>query len=153
MRVCFIGHRAISHAEDVMRLLKETVVNLIDKGATTFLFGSMSAFNALSWQVVTELKEKYPYMKRVYVRSAHPYISKAYETYLLTSYEETYFTKKVERAGKSSYVQRNAEMIDTSSYCVFYYNENYTPSKGNSGTKIAYEYAKKKKKDIINLYT
>ena len=56
-------------------------------------------------------------------------------------------------------------MIDNSTYCVFYYNENYTPplkrtpkrntvstSKRNSGTKIAYDYAMKKKKQIINLY-
>ena len=77
------------------------------------------------------------------------------------SYEETYFPTKLENAGKYSYVKRNYEMIDSSTYCVFYYNENYTPPlnrqalpsfKRTSGTKIAYTYATKKNKNIINLY-
>ncbi len=165
MKVCFIGHRTIENAEEVISSLKETVVELIKKGVTTFLFGSMSAFDDLSWKVVTQLKEEHPFIKRIYVRSTYPYIDKSYEKYLLESYEETYFPPKIENAGKYSYVERNYEMIDNSTYCVFYYNENYIPtlksptkrhillpSKRNSGTKIAYEYAQKKKKEIINLY-
>lgn len=166
MTVCFIGHRTIIKTEELISSLKETVINLINKGVTTFLFGSMSEFDDLSWEVVTELKKEYPTIKRIYVRSAYPYIDKSYENYLLESYEETYFPEKIENAGKSSYVERNYEMIDKSTYCVFYYDENYTPSpkrvpkhnmlpttKRKSGTKIAYEYAVKKKKEIINLYT
>ena len=54
-------------------------------------------------------------------------------------------------------------MVDDSDYCVFYYDENYTReskySKNNmiirtpqSGTKLAYNYAVRKKKKIINAY-
>ena len=162
---CFIGHRNIENREKVELGLKETVLELVGKGVTTFLFGSMSQFNTLSWEVVTELKEKYPFIKRVYVRSAFQNINKSYEDYLLESYEETYFPSKIENAGKYSYVERNYEMINLSQYCVFYYNQNYIPkvkeyskrcmilpTKRNSGTKIAYEYAVKKKKTIINLF-
>ena len=54
-------------------------------------------------------------------------------------------------------------MIDDSDFCVFYYNNSYKPkAKGNkrskmydyqpnSGTKIAYEYANKEHKAIINI--
>ena len=117
----------------------------------------MSEFDDLSWEVVTALKGKYPFIKRVYVRSAYPYIDERYEKYLLESYEETYFPPKLEKAGKYSYVERNCEMIDSSIYCVFYYNESYVPKvnekpKKKSGTKIAYNYAIKKNKKIINLY-
>ena len=89
------------------------------------------------------LKKTYPLIKRVYVRSNYPNIDKSYEEYLLKSYEETYFPPKLENAGKYSYVERNYEMIDNSTYCIFYYNENYVPpfkgpSKRNSVTKIAY---------------
>ena len=165
MKVCFIGHRTFEETEELISSLKETVVTLIKKGVTSFLFGSMSAFDELSWKVVTRLREEIPYIKRVYVRSAYQYIDKSYEKYLLESYEETYFPSKIENAGKYSYVERNYEMIDSSTYCIFYYNKNYIPtlnrppknnillpSKRNSGTKIAYEYAQKKKKEIINLY-
>ena len=165
MQVCFIGHRTIKKTEGLKCLLKETIITLINKGVTTFLFGSMSEFDDLSWEVVTELKEKFPSIKRVYVRSTYPYLDKAYEEYILKFYEETYFPPKLEKAGKYSYIERNYEMINDSAYCVFYYNENYIPpikrqnkhklllpSRRNSGTKIAYEYAKKKKKEIINLF-
>ena len=67
-------------------------------------------------------------------------------------------------AGRAAYVERNYEMIDKSDYCVVYYDENYLPSERKkskkdlfsyqpkSGTKIAYEYAVKKKKKIINVF-
>jgi len=145
--------------------LKQAIITLIENGVTTFLFGSKSEFNRLSWEMVTQLKETYPFIKRVYVRSAYQYINESYEKYLLESYEETYFPKKIEKAGKYSYVERNYEMIDNSTYCIFYYNINYVAPfrsrcnhnmlsqvKRNSGTKIAYEYAIKKKKVVINLY-
>ncbi|MBR6789007.1 MAG: DUF1273 family protein [Clostridia bacterium] len=165
MQACFIGHRSIEKTQEVISSLKETVIALINKGVTSFLFGSMSEFDNLSWEVVTDLKEKYPFIKRVYVRSAYQYIDKTYEEYLLEFYEETYFPHKLENAGKYSYVERNYEMIDKSTYCVFYYNENYAPQKKrqskhemllssgrNSGTKIAYKYAIRKKKVIINVH-
>jgi len=165
MQACFIGHRTIEKNEELISSLKETIVILVNKGVNTFLFGSMSEFNDLAWKVVTELKNEYPFIKRVYVRSSYRYIEKSYEEYLFQSYEETYYPVTLENAGKCSYIKRNYEMIDNSTYCVFYYNENYTPplkrtpkrntvstSKRNSGTKIAYDYAMKKKKQIINLY-
>ena len=161
MRVCFIGHRNIEKTDELISLLRDTIVTLIDKGVTTFLFGSKSEFDNLSWKIVTELKKNYPLIKRVYVRAAYQFIDKSYEEYILQSYEETYFPPKLENAGRFSYVEHNYEMIDNSMYCVFYYNEDYMPplnrntllpSSNNSGTKIAYEYATKKKKIIINLY-
>ncbi len=165
MQACFIGHRTIENSKKLKVLIKKTVVTLINKGVTTFLFGSVSDFDKMSWEIVSELKSKYPVIKRIYVRSAYPHIDKVYEKYLFSLYEGTYFPNKIATAGKTSYVERNYEMIDKSSYCVFYYNEKYVPpTKGkdtdnvkvrvsrNSGTKIAYKYAIKLKKQIINLY-
>ena len=66
-------------------------------------------------------------------------------------------------AGKAAYVERNYEMIDNSSHCVIYYDENYMPPRRknsrrdlfdyqpNSGTKRAYDYAKRKRISIINV--
>lgn len=165
MQACFIGHRTICKDEQLISSLKQTILELINKGVTTFLFGSKSAFDDLSWKAVTEFKEIFSFIKRVYVRCSHKYIDKSYEKYLHEFYEETYFPPKIEKAGKYSYVERNYEMIDSSTYCVFYYNENYVvnlnrrhkynmllPTKDNSGTKVAYNYAIKKNKIIINLY-
>ena len=89
----------------------------------------------------TLLKTKYPYIKRVYVRAEYQYINEDYRKYLLENYEDTYYPKLVENAGKLSYIKRNYEMIDRSNFCMFYYNEN---PKIKSGTKIAFQYATKK---------
>lgn len=165
MKACFIGHRCIEKTKELICSLEETIVSLINKGVKTFLFGDMSEFNSVSWEVVSRIKEKYPHIKRIYVRSAFQYINESYKEYLLKSYEETYFPQEISKAGKYAYVERNYVMIDDSTYCVFYYNQNYIPqvkrkskridlsvSKRSSGTKIAYDYAIKKKKTIINLY-
>lgn len=165
MRVCFIGHRTIEITKELKKSLKETVESIIKKGVTTFYFGSKSQFNDLSWEIVTDLKGKYPHIKRVYIRSAYQHISKLYEDYLHGFYEETYFPPKIEKAGRYAHVERNYEMIDNSKYCVFYYNEKYQPhisrhyknsnrasTSCNSGTRIAYEYAVRKGKIVINLY-
>ena len=157
MKACFIGHRSIKITNTLITLLENTVENLIIKGVTTFLFGSMSDFDDLSLNIVTKLKQKYPFVKRVYVRSSYQFIDDNYTNYLLKFYDETYFPPEIENAGKYSYVKRNYKMIDNSYYCVFYYNENYIPetkrnTSVNSGTKIAYTYAIKKKKEVINLF-
>ena len=163
MNICFIGHRKISLTENLISQLRATILKLIDNGATTFYFGSMSEFDNLAWKIVTEYKTIYPNIIRVYVRASFEHINKSYEQYLLQSYDDTYFPEHISKAGKYAYVERNFEMINNSSVCVFYYNKNYIPQinpynhkasilKRNSGTKIAYQYAVKKKKQIVNLF-
>ena len=162
---CFFGHRKICETLELVEQLTQVVEDLITKeNVATFCFGSKSNFDSLCLKVVTKLKEKYPYIKRIYVRSEFPDISNNYEDYLLESYEETYFPEKLRNAGKASYVERNQEMINNSKFCVVYYDENYVPPirsrirnlsnyQPKSGTKIAYDFAIKKKRKIINLFT
>ena len=107
MKACFIGHKTIKKSEVLISSLKETVLTLIHKGVTTFLFGSNSEFNNLAWEILTKLKEEYPHVKRIYVRSTQQPLEKSYEEYLLKFYEETYCPSKIEKAGKYSYVERN----------------------------------------------
>ncbi len=112
MIVCFIGHRKIENKLQISVKINDVLIKLIKKGADRFLFGSKSEFNLICWESVTELKNQFPYIKRIYVRSSFPHINSLYEEYLLQYYEETYLPKKIENAGKSAYVERNFEMID-----------------------------------------
>ena len=149
---CFIGHRKINETEDLKIRLWDLTENLIiNKNVTTFLLGSKSEFNELCVNILIQAKEKYPHIKRVYVRAEYPDINEQYEKYLLQSCDETYFSKKLTNARSTVYVQRNYEMIDKSNFCIFYYNEQLSPIKRKSGTKIALDYAIKKKKIIFNL--
>ncbi len=162
---CFFGHRKIDKTPELIeRLTKEIEVLITEKEVNTFYFGSKSEFDSLCLKIVADLKKKYAHIKRVYVRAAFPDISDSYEKYFLEYYEKTYFLEKMRDAGKASYVECNQEMINKSDYCVVYYNENYTPPRRKnsrrdlvdyqpkSGTKVAYDYAAKKKKTIINIF-
>ncbi len=162
---CFIGHRNVEKTPELKESLIDTIRRLItENGVNKFLFGSKSRFDDLCQEVVTELREEYPDIKRVYVRMYYPELGEPYIGYILRDFEDTYMPERIENAGVARYVERNQEMINASDFCVFYYNEEYKPPlrkqsrsalstyQPKSGTKVAYEYAKQKKKDIINLY-
>ena len=164
-KMCFIGHREIEITDDLKEPLNKYIEQtILQEDVKVFLFGSGSKFDELCYDIVTKLKEKYPYIKRVYVRSNFECISDDYKQYLLEFYEETMFPEECANSGKISYIKRNQAMINQSDYCVFYYNENYLPPKRKttkknlfayqprSGTALAYRYAKQKKKLTINFY-
>ncbi len=161
---CFFGHRKIDKSPALIARLTNVIESLIsEQGVNTFYFGSKSEFDRLCLDAVTDLKKKYPHVKRIYVRAEFPYIDEGYKKRLLECYDDTYYPVKLMRAGRASYVERNFEMIDHSQYCICYYHASYVPprqknGKGDlfghtphSGTKIAYEYAVKRNLAIQNL--
>lgn len=147
---CFFGHRVINETEKLKTELIEVIEKLItDEGVNTFLFGSKSRFNNLCLELVTKLKQKYPHIKRVYVRAEFSVIDDDYKTYLLRSYEETYYPEKILNAGRAAYIERNFEMIDKSRFCIVYFEETELPTHRKSGTKIALDYAIKREREVI----
>ncbi len=149
---CFIGHREIEETEELKCKLSYIIEALIaEKNVDVFFFGSKSDFNNLCYDVVDELKEKYPHIKRIYARAEYPYINEDYKKYLLQFYEDTYYPESVLGANRAVYIKRNYSMINNSRYCIFYYNEKFAPTKRKSGTKIALDYAIYKEKNIILL--
>jgi uncharacterized phage-like protein YoqJ len=161
---CFFGHRKIAYTEELKAKLYNQIEELIlNEKVYIFLFGSKSEFDALCLETVSKLKEKYPHIKRIYVRSAFEHITDEYKNYLLMSYDDTYFPEHIKNSGKASYVERNQEMINNSQFCIVYYDANYLPPKRKngrrdltdyqpkSGTALAYAYAVKKKCEIFNM--
>ena len=67
MKSCsFFGHRDTPQTEELKQKVRETVERLIVKeGVDTFIFGGRSSFDELCHIVVTELKEKYLYIRRI----------------------------------------------------------------------------------------
>jgi len=146
---CFFGNRKIIETKELRRKLLETVERLIvEEDVSVFLFGSRSHFDDLCHELVTAMKEKYPQIKRIYVRAEYPFISDVYRAELLKNYEDTFFPKKIIDAGRAVYVERNREMIRQSDFCVVYYDEAVALSR-KSGTKIALTYARSQKKKCI----
>lgn len=149
MICCILGHREICETEELKRQLTLTIEDLIAKeNVDTFLFGSKSSFNSLCYELITQVKVKYPHIKRIYVRAEFPVINEDYREFLLKRYEDTYYPEGLTGAGRLVYIKRNEEMIGKSQFCLFYFDAAYA-AKGRSGTKIAYDYALKHKKRVI----
>ena len=166
MKSCsFFGHRDTPQTDELKQKIRETVERLItEDGIDTFLFGSRSQFDELCHIVVTELKEKYPNISRIAYLCKHEsgcLMGTGMElkrkikgiagrdTYV-AEYEEIKKSDRVDSAGCASYVERNQWMIDESDCLILYYNEGIGLK--SSGTKLAMEYAKRKKSlAIFNL--
>ena len=162
---CFLGHRKITVTDELVDRLYRVIEDLIiNEKINTFLFGSKSEFDKLCVDTVTNPKNKYPYIRRVYVRAEFPCINNDYKKYLSEFYDETYYPQRIEKAGRAKYIERNFEMINNSQYCIIYFDQKHLPSKktltssnpnnsvSKSCTQLAYEYAKKKELQIINLF-
>lgn len=164
-KCCFIGHRNVNLDEKQMNELNILLDDLINKKKIdSFLFGSKSNFDNICLKIVSQLKKIYPNIKRIgypcknemffYEKDKEKY-NKNFLTIIgqninILFVDETISFKNQEKTGKYSYIKRNQEMINASDICIFYYDEHYNLKK--SGTKIAYDYALKNKKTIINIY-
>lgn len=154
MNVAFIGHRKIENSDALRERTKNTVETLIvNEGADTFIFGSKSEFDSLCYDIVTELRNKYKNIKRIYIRADCEYIDEYYLKYLHEYYEETYYPIRVRGAGVLSYIKRNEAIIDMCETLITYYNNAYMPhTKTRSGTGLAVSRAYSMKKRIINMF-
>ncbi len=161
---CVFGHRKVLEKDEIREKLSEIFERLIvSENVNIFYLGSRSEFDDLCRQVLAVKKEKYPHIKRIYIRAEYPDINEDYENYLLKSCEVTYFPERAINGGKAVYVERNCEMIDKSDFCVVYFKDGYLPPRRKGGNKdlfdyqpksvsgIAYNYAVRKKRLIINL--
>ena len=147
---CFFGHRTINETNELRTKLMNCIEKLItDEKVDTFLFGSKSEFDRLCLEVVTELKGKYPHIKRIYVRAEYPVINDGYNSYLLNSYDFTYYPQVIIGAGRAVYVKRNYEMIDRSNFCIVYCEDGDKYEGRRSGARLALDYAEKRGKRII----
>lgn len=161
---CFIGHRKINDTPELRERLQSILLDLVETGTVNFIFGDHSAFDSLCYELVTELKEKYPVIKRINFRKDYEDTDDYTMQFLIVGYEESICPKGVGSAGRASYVERNQAMIRESDICIFYYDENYQPSRRKtsrrdlfdyqpkSGTALAFQYAKRKNKTIINCF-
>ena len=155
MKACsFFGHRDTPQTEELKEKVREIVERLIiEEGVDTFLFGSRSKFDELCHMVVTELKEKYPYIQRIAYLCKHESGCMVGEgkdeqrrikeltgrDVYVQEFEDIKKSDRVNSARRASYIERNYWMINDSNYSIiFLHFENQ-----NGGTREAYNYARK----------
>lgn len=166
---CFIGHRKVEITDELIDSIYSTAEKLIlNHNVTLFNFGSKSTFNDICHSVVTELKSKYANLIRTAYCTKSEYacleseresqektISKILDKDIrLLGFERRVTPEILLKSGKASYIKRNEIMINDSDYCVFYYDINASRNSiVQSGTELAYKYAMKQNKTVVNLCT
>ena len=143
------GHSKIKITKELENNLKSTFKMLIaQENVKYFYFGGFGEFDDLCHSIITELKNEYPEVYRIFCLSdpRHQRLSKRPKWLKDEDYEEiTYLDLNFDYWYTRIYY-RNCEIIDHSDFVVFYVNHTE-----QSGAYKALQYAIKKKKQIINI--
>lgn len=154
-RISFIGHREILD-NNLRQVLKTIVEEKIQEGYLFFTMGTHGKFDEMALSVCRELRKTYLNIKiEVVITSLNKikkivdhdeiYGDEVYNPYddvetVMYNIEETHFKRQI--------IESNQKMIDGCDLLIAYVNEK----KSYGGAKLAYMYAKKNGKKIINLY-
>ncbi len=148
--VSFFGHWNTEENENLVRHMKLVVEKLIKNyNIKYFLFGGLGNFDEIAWKVVTNLKEKYPHIQRIFIVSdvRQLRISKS-PHWLNNSNFESIQDIPISYPGFYRRIFfRNLAMMEISDIVLF-----YVQPRQNSGAYKTYEQAKRMKKTIFNFY-
>ena len=143
------GHSKIKITKELENYLKSTFKMLItQENVKYFYFGGFGEFDDLCHSIITELKNEYPEVYRIFCLSdpRHQRLSKRPKWLKDEDYEEITYLDLNFDYWYSRIYYRNCEIIDRSDFVIFYVNHTE-----QSGAYKALQYAKRKKKQIINV--
>lgn len=145
----FFGHRKILNRIEVENKLRLIIMGLIkEKNFKFFYFGGLGEFDLLCYKVVTEFKQEFPQIKRIFCVCDEKHLQyhkrpkwlrkQEYEDYVYLPLKFDYWYTRI--------YYRNCEMINLSDFAVF-----YVDLENDGGAHKMLKYAKKKKKEYINV--
>lgn len=147
----FFGHTKIDITDKLVNDLKILIKKLItEDNFQIFYFGGFSNFDELCWQIVSEIKQEFPLIKRIFCLSNPQHLRPSKRPKFLkeNDYEEfVYLDLDFDWWYKRIYF-RNIEIINKSDFVVF-----FVSNVENSGAYKAMQHAKKIKKPFINFGT
>ena len=149
MKACSVfGHSEIDITDDLKIKLLDRFEALIKDHFGVFYFGGFGLFDEICWEIVTELKKKYPHIKRIFclADSRHQRESKRPKWLKDEDYEEIVYLDLVFDYWYKRIYYRNIEIINRSDYIIFYVCHTQ-----NSGAYKAMQYAMRKKKSFENI--
>ena len=143
---CF-GHRDVNITDELRGSVREAISAALDDGVKIFLFGGMSDFDDLVYDIVSEFKKERgdEAIKRIFCFPLDKHLHRAPNWFVKKDYEELTCPAKTFDGWYKSIYFRNCAMIDMSDLVLF-----FTDDSGRSGSYKAYEYALKKHKKCMN---
>ena len=149
-RCCSVfGHKKIiitNKLKERLKILFEYLI--VFQNVTIFYFGGFGDFDELCWQIVSQLKQKYNNISRIYCLSDPKYlrISKRPDWLKNEDYEQVIYLGLKYDYWYTRIYFRNCEIIDRSDYIVLFVDHTE-----NSGAFKAMKYALQKKKVVFNI--
>lgn len=142
MTCTFFGHRDTNQS-DVVEPLTRVLIELIEnRDADRFYVGSEGSFDGIAKRVLKKLKEKYPHIRYSVVLA---YLPREKDDY--TDYSDTIYPEGLENVPlRFAIAKRNEWMVNHSDMVIAYVMYTF------GGAAKYMEYAKKKGKEVINLY-
>ena len=149
MIVAIIGSNECDRSAFLAMRTWEVLTKLVtNEGANIFLFNNGGQFDSDCWEVVSQLKMRTSKIERHYYHGGFDY-DVGYVSYMKEFYEKVFFPEK--GIPLRSHL-RNRKMIDECDVLVTYYYDLQLEEEPKAPVALAVEYAREKKKRIINLY-
>ncbi len=146
---CF-GHTYVDITDDLIARTKTEIDKAVADGVRIFLFGDRSDFDDLCYDLITEKRNAEPWLniRRVFCFSLETQFRKPPRWFIPKEYEALDCPLKIYDYWYTSIYYRNLAMIDQSDLILF-----WVEPRENSGAYKTYQYAVRKHKRIVNLFT
>ena len=145
MIITFCGHSDFMFNNDVKQQLKDILLREIIKNPTcSFYLGGYGDFDSLCLRTLRELKKDFPDIELLVIT---PYLDKNYSKLELAKYyyDDVIFPPIENVPRKFAILKRNEWMVDSADLVIAFVKYSW------GGAAKTLEYAKRKKKQIINL--
>lgn len=148
---CFTGHRIIKITSELVRRLRNAIIEVIEKGVTEFYDGGAIGFDMLCAETVMEMKNEYPDIKlHLILPCSSDEQIKSWSKSQIAKYEMILnaadsVTVVSEHYTKECMKQRNQRLVELADCCICYCTNP------RSGTGQTVRMAKDKGIEVINL--
>ena len=147
MIITFCGHSNCLFNDEEKEKLKQHLIKEIIKNPTCkFYLGGYGDFDSLCLRTLRELKKEFQDIELIFIT---PYIDKNYSKleFAKYHYDDVIFPPIESVPRKFAILKRNEWMVDSADLVIAYVKYSW------GGASKTLEYAKRKKKPIINLAT
>ena len=145
MIITFCGHSDFLFSDEEKEKLKQILINEITKNPTCkFYLGGYGNFDGLCLRTLKELKNDFPEIELIFIT---PYLDKNYSKleFAKYHYDDVIFPPLESVPRKFAILKRNEWMVEETDLVIAYVMYSW------GGAVKTLEYAKRKKKTIINL--
>ena len=145
MIITFFGHSNCLFNDDIKKQLKNILLDEIIKNPTCkFYLGGYGDFDVLCLRTLKDLKADFPEIELIFIT---PYLDKNYSKleFAKYHYDDVIFPPIESVPRKFAILKRNEWMVEQADLVIAYVKYSW------GGAAKALEYAKRKKKRIINI--